>query len=123
MTPQGISCLINELAASGSCTEYVCVLRARLSDDDLGTPADDEVVEFIESVVIGALELMGPTARWDGHEFGGGWAVIYCYAHDAVALSKCISAAILKLELKRDIQLYDESSRQIVTLASCTRSH
>ena len=31
--------------------------------------------------------------------------------------------AILELELKRDIQLYDESSRRIVTLASCAMNH
>ena len=59
----------------------------------------------------------------DGHELGGGWAVIFCYGHDTDALGKCITDAILELELKRDVQLYDESSRQIITLALCAMNH
>ena len=110
-----------ELAAFDSDGEHAYLIRVRLSDDDLGTAADDEIVELIETAIIGAL--LETTARWDGHEFGGGWAVIFCYGRDAVALGKCITDAFLELELKRDIQLYNDSSGQIVTLVSCAMDH
>jgi len=35
----------------------------------------------------------------------------------------CITDAILELELDTDIQLYDESSRQIVILAKSAMNH
>lgn len=62
------------------------MIRVRLSDDDLGTAADDEIVEHIETAILSALKLTESTARWDGHEFGGGWAVIFCYGRDVEAL-------------------------------------
>ena len=114
---------LNELAVFDAPGDHACLIRVRLSDDDLGTDADDEIVELIETAVIGGLEPIKTTARWDGHEFGGGWAVIFCYGRDAVALVKCMTDAILRLELGRRIQLYDESSRQIVTLANSAMNH
>jgi len=111
------------LALFDSRREHAYMIRMRLSDDDLGTAADDELVELIEAAIIGALEPIKTTARWDGHEFGGGWAVIFCYGRDAVALGKCLTDAILELELKRNIQLYNEPSRQVVTLASGAMNH
>ena len=99
------------------------MIRVRLSDDDLGTDADDEIVQIIETAVIAELEPIETTTRSDGHEFGAGWAVIFFYGRDATTLGKCITDAILRLELDCDIQLYNKLSRQIVILATCAMSH
>jgi len=112
-----------DFGETGSFGEHAFLIRVRLSDDELGTEADDEFVDYLEEAIRGALEHVQTPARWDGHEFGGGWAVIFCYGRDASALGTCITDAILELELKRDVQLYSESSAELVNLAPDVVNH
>ena len=41
---------LNELAAFDTPEDHACLIRVRLSDNDLGTDADDEIVELIETI-------------------------------------------------------------------------
>ena len=54
----------SESSLFDSCSEHACLIRVRLSDDDLGTDADDEIVQLIETAIISALEPTETTARW-----------------------------------------------------------
>lgn len=84
----------------------VCI---RLSDDDLGTAADDELVDAIDTAVRMAVERKPNVGYWDGHEFGDGWAVVFCYGKDAVALSERVVEALLPFDLDRTVQVVSET--------------
>jgi hypothetical protein len=79
--------------------EYSVLVRIRLSDDELGTRADDELVDGIESAVAGALDHPPRAGIFDGHEFGGGWATIFCYGRDGSVLTGRVIEAILPFDL------------------------
>jgi len=81
-----------------------CVIIAvRLEDDDLGTEADDRFVETIEQSIREKLEVAPELGHWDGHEFGGGWATIFCYGKEGALLSDCVLGAILPLHSTRQL--------------------
>ena len=81
-----------------------CVIIAvRLEDDDLGTDADDRFVETIEQSIREKLEAAPDLGHWDGHEFGGGWATIFCYGKEGASLSDCVLGAILPFHSTRQL--------------------
>jgi len=49
--------------------------------------------------------------RWDGHEFGGGWAVIFCYGQNPVTLFDRVTEALLPFELPAAATLAMETDR------------
>jgi len=69
---------------------HAVLVRLRLSDNDLGTEADEKLVEYIECPIRAALDESPGLGVWDGHEFGGGRAVIFCYGHDGSILRETI---------------------------------
>src|SRR5437016_68578 len=79
--------------------KHAALIRIPLSDDELGTPEDDVLVERLEVALRTALNREPSAGTWDGHEFGGGWAVIFCYSNDAEALMNRTVEAILPFEL------------------------
>jgi hypothetical protein len=81
-----------------------CVIIAvRLEDDHLGTEADDRFVEAIEHSIRDRLEVAPELGRWDGHEFGGGWATIFCNGKEGALLSDCVLGAILPFHSTRQL--------------------
>lgn len=79
------------------------IVVVRLEDDDLGTDADDEYVDRLEVAIRDRLEAEPHLGYWDGHEFGGGWAAIFCYGNDAPAISDAVTKAILPFRLSRQL--------------------
>ena len=81
-----------------------CVIIAvRLEDDDLGTEADDRFVEMIEQAIRDKLEVAPELGHLDGHEFGGGWAIIFCYGKEGALLTDCVLGAILPFHSARQL--------------------
>jgi hypothetical protein len=79
--------------------EYSILVRIRLSDNELGTRADDELVDGIEAAVAAALDRSPRAGMFDGHEFGGGWATIFCYGRDGRLLAQRVIEPILPFDL------------------------
>ena len=63
-----------------------------LSDDEFGTAEEREAVHDLESRVERAAARVG--GDHDGHEFGGGEAVLYTYGPDADELFAAIGEAL-----------------------------
>lgn len=87
---------------------HAVVVRMALSDDALGATADDELVNRLEAAIRKALELAPYVGDWDGHEFGGGWAVIFCYGVDPELLSERIVGALVTLDLPSKLAVVAE---------------
>jgi len=79
--------------------DHSVVIRVPLSDNDLGSEADDALVEMIERFVRTALEQAPCVGYWDGHEFGAGWALIFCYGRDGTSLTERATTALLSAEI------------------------
>jgi len=79
--------------------EHAALIRIPLSDGELGTEADDSLVDRIEVAARAALGRKPLAGEWDGHEFGGGWAVIFCYGGDPHTLADRMIEALLPFEL------------------------
>ena len=94
-----------------SSQQHAALVRIPLSDDDLGTEADDALVDCVELAVRTALEREPRAGHWDGHEFGGGWAVICCYGHDPIALIDRVTEALLPFELPSATTLVLEADK------------
>jgi len=74
------------------------LIRIRLSDDDLGSAEDDDRVSALERAVESALADKH-TGHLDGHEFGGGWAIIFCYGESATLLFEAALRTLLEAAL------------------------
>ncbi len=79
------------------------IIAVPLEDDELGTNADDRFVEALEQAIQERLAVLPEIGYWDGHEFGGGWATIFCYGKDGALLSDCVLEAILPLNASRQL--------------------
>jgi hypothetical protein len=75
------------------------LIRVRLSDDDLGSADDDDRVYALENAVESALADK-EAGHFDGHEFGGGWATIFCYGESATQLFEAAVPALLQAALR-----------------------
>lgn len=87
---------------------HAVLVRVALSDDDLGTPSDDELVDRLEDAIRKGLEREPYVGHWDGHEFGTGWAVVFCYGADPEPLSERIIEALIALDLPSAISVVAE---------------
>jgi hypothetical protein len=83
--------------------KHAVLIRVPLSDNDLGTAEDDALVDCLEIAIRTTLEREPRVGMWDGHEFGAGWAVIFCYGSDPSVLLDRVTEALLPLELPRAI--------------------
>jgi hypothetical protein len=79
------------------------IIGVRLEDDELGTDADDQFVETLERAIKEGLTSSPEIGYWDGHEFGSGWATIFCYGKDGALLSDCVLGAILPFHASRQL--------------------
>lgn len=84
---------------------HAVLVRVRLSDDDLGDIADDELVDRLDDAIRAAVERPPRVGYWDGHEFGCGWAVIFSYGRNAAALATRVTEALLPLERERTVHV------------------
>jgi hypothetical protein len=91
--------------------KHAALIRIPLSDGDLGTACDDALVDCVEDAVCAALDREPQAGRWDGHEFGGGWAVIFCYGQDSATLFDRVTEALLPFELPPAATLAMETDR------------
>ena len=91
--------------------KHAVLVRIRLSDDELGTPADDSLVESVDTAIQAALQRPPRVGYWDGHEFGDGWAAIFCYGRDATALRERVLDAILPLNSVRKLYVAADIDR------------
>jgi hypothetical protein len=85
------------------------------------------LVDRIEAAIRAALAQEPLAGEWDGHEFGGGWAVIYCYGRDPLPLLNRMAEALLPLELPPGVTLALETrtpegteTRAVLSLACTT---
>ena len=90
--------------------DAVVIIGVRLEDDDLGTDADDRFVETLEGAIQERLTLSPEIGHWDGHEFGSGWATIFCYGRDGALLSDCVLGAILPFDSPRQLCVTNDGS-------------
>jgi len=74
--------------------ENAVVVNIPLSDDHLGTTQDDALVEALDARIRTALE-GAAVGEWDGHEFGRGWARVFCYGPSANALFDVLANILL----------------------------
>ena len=90
----GSQCYSQGVPASDECL----LISIPLSDRELGTPDDDDVVDEVESTVCSVLsEEFG---RWDGHEFGASWATIFLYGRSADALFEGLALVLLTRQMR-----------------------
>jgi plasmid stabilization system protein ParE len=78
-------------------------VEVQLQDGDFGTEADDQYIEMLEGAIQERLASAPRAGRWEGHEFGGGWAVIYCYGRDGARLSDVVLDAVLPIHGNRQL--------------------
>jgi hypothetical protein len=78
--------------------EHAVIINVPLSDADLGTPGDDAVIESIDAEIRSFLST-STAGEWDGHEFGGGWARIFCYGDNADVLFDALLDVLLAMTL------------------------
>jgi hypothetical protein len=69
--------------------DQLLLICIKLSDSELGSELDDEYVESLEMPIIKLLENTD-FARYDGHEYGGGYAKIFLYSDDIDRLYKLL---------------------------------
>ena len=98
--------------------EHGVLIRIQLSDSELGTTADDEFVDAIDNAIRAAVERAPRVGSWDGHEFGGGWAIVFCYGENATALSERVIEALLALDLERSVDVVVGTENVPMTLDS-----
>jgi hypothetical protein len=74
------------------------LIKIRFSDDEFGTPEERELVYEIEDRL---LNLLDPRANGecDGHEFGEGWGVVFCYGASAESLFEAAAPVFLGYDL------------------------
>lgn len=65
--------------------EHAVICRYALSGDEFGELDEREAIFALEDALIAAIDAAG-VGEFDGHEFGGGEAVLYAYGPDADAL-------------------------------------
>lgn len=73
--------------------EHAVIARFRLSDDDFGTVNEREALFELEDSLRGAIEA-ARVGELDGHEFGGGEAVVFMYGPDADRLFSTVAALL-----------------------------
>src|SRR5437773_10161978 len=78
-------------------------VAVELHNDDLGTDADDAFVETLERAIQTRIAAKPKAGKWDGHEFGDGWATIYCYGRDGALLSDLVLDAVMHLHDDRQL--------------------
>lgn len=94
------------------------LIHIPLSDNDLGSPADDEFVGSIEESICRVLE-RDDVGMWDGHEFGQGWAKIFVYGPNADAVCDSVLPILLVRDLPHDAFLLKRNkgrSDQVIRL-------
>jgi hypothetical protein len=72
----------HEAGAAVSDGEHAVVINYRLSGDEYGSAEEREGVFALENRLEALIEQHG-IGEFDGNEFGGGEAVLYCYGPDA----------------------------------------
>jgi hypothetical protein len=72
--------------------EHAVITHLPLSDDDHGTAEEREAIFAGEDRLIKAAAGLG--GEYDGHEFGGGEAVLYTYGPDADALLEAVRSCL-----------------------------
>ncbi|MBT8201938.1 MAG: hypothetical protein HKN74_07115 [Acidimicrobiia bacterium] len=73
--------------------EHAVIARYQLSDDEFGGVEERESFFTLEDGLIGTIEAAG-AGELDGHEFGGGEAVIYMYGPDGDRLFACVEGIL-----------------------------
>lgn len=73
--------------------EHAVIVHLRLGDDEHGTVEERESVFRLEDRLEALIEAQG-AGEFDGNEFGGGEAVLYCYGPDADRLWQTIEAEV-----------------------------
>ena len=72
--------------------EHAVITHLPLSDDEYGTGEEREAVFALEDRVLEAAAALG--GEHDGHEFGGGEAVLYTSGPDADALFEAVRSCL-----------------------------
>jgi hypothetical protein len=72
--------------------EHAVSIHLPLSDAEYGTGEEREAVFALEDRVLEAAAALG--GEHDGHEFGGGEAVLYTYGPDADALFEALRSCL-----------------------------
>lgn len=63
-------------------TEQAILIYIKLSDDGLGSPHDSEFIFSLEDQIKEVI-IKDKHYEYDGHEFGGGYCILFMYALNA----------------------------------------
>lgn len=106
-----------ERGESAASPEHAVIAYLPFSEDEFGSSADREEVFALEDRLIEAAAALG--GEHDGHEFGGGEAVLYTYGPDAdelfEAVRRCLQGFPVRagaFALKRYGRFGDPTARQ-----------
>jgi hypothetical protein len=78
--------------------ENAVITHLPFADDDHGTGEEREAVFAVEDRLIEAATALG--GEHDGHEFGGGEAVLYTYGPDADALLEAVRSCLADFTMR-----------------------
>ena len=78
--------------------QHALLVKIRFSDDEFGSPEERDLVYEIEDQLLAVFSGSG-TGECDGHEFGGGWGVVFCYGQNAEELFASAAPIILRYDL------------------------
>lgn len=73
--------------------EHAVIVHLKLSDDRFGTEEERATVRVLEDALAAAIEKAN-AGEFDGHEFGGGEAVLYAYGPHAGDLFAAMEPAL-----------------------------
>jgi hypothetical protein len=73
--------------------EHAVIIHYSLTGDEHGTVREREAVFELENILTSTIEDQA-LGEFDGNEFGGGEAVLYCYGPDAGRLFSGIESAL-----------------------------
>lgn len=89
----------NEDGESESVNQHAVIIHLPLGDDELGSKEERERVFRLE-VALEAAITAADAGEFDGNEFGGGEATLYCYGPDADRLFEVVSGTLREYDVR-----------------------
>jgi hypothetical protein len=81
----------------GAGLDQAVIINLKLSDDDMGTPEDDDPIYELEATLEEAVEGSG-AGEFDGDEWGGGYCRLFLYGADADRLFHTVLPALMAFD-------------------------
>ena len=86
-------------SVSVSVNQHAVIIHLPLGDDEFGSKEERDRVFRLE-VAIEAAIVAADAGEFDGNEFGGGEATLYCYGPDADRLFEIVSGTLREYSIR-----------------------